>query len=146
MKQMSRKYQRFVSAEDDELKRIKERKLKELTQQRENKQKMITKPAHVTDATFNKAVQENKLAIIDCWASWCGPCMVLAPTIDALAEEYAGKVFIGKLDVDENPKTAEQFQVFSIPTLLVMKDGVEVDRVVGLCQKNYIEDKLKKHL
>jgi len=55
-------------------------------------------------------------------------------------------VFIGKLDVDENPKTAEQFQVFSIPTLLIMKDGAEVDRVVGLCQKNYIEDKLKKHL
>jgi thioredoxin 1 len=72
--------------------------------------------------------------------------MVLAPTIDALAKEYAGKVFIGKLDVDENPKTAEQFQVFSIPTLLIMKDGAEVDRVVGLCQKNYIEDKLKKHL
>lgn len=135
-----------MSAEDDELKRIKERKLRELTQQKEKKQKMSTEPAHVTDATFSKAVQENKLAIIDCWASWCGPCMVLAPTIDVLAKEYAGKVFIGKLDVDENPKTAEQFQVFSIPTLLIMKDGVEVDRIVGLCQKNYIEDKLKKHL
>jgi thioredoxin 1 len=70
----------------------------------------------------------------------------LAPTIEVLAKEYAGKVFVGKLNVDDNPATAERFQVFSIPTTLVMKGGKEVDRIVGCVPKDYIETVLKKHL
>jgi thioredoxin 1 len=70
----------------------------------------------------------------------------LAPTIEELAREYAGKTLVGKLDVDDNPNTAERFQVFSIPTLIVFKDGCEADRLVGLCPKKNLEALLKKHL
>jgi thioredoxin 1 len=113
---------------------------------REGKNKMGNEPFHVTDANFDEIIKTNKVALIDFGAGWCGPCRAIAPTIIELANDYSGKVLVGKLDVDENPKTAECFQVFSIPTLLVFKDGREVDRLVGLCAKNRIEDVLKKHL
>jgi thioredoxin 1 len=107
---------------------------------------MGNKPFHVTDADFDETLKNNKVALIDFWAAWCGPCIALAPTIEELAKEYSGKVLVGKLDVDENSKTAECFQVFSIPTLIVFKNGCEVDRLVGLCAKNRIEGILQKHL
>lgn len=107
---------------------------------------MDNEPLHVTDAIFDETIKNNKLALIDFWAGWCGPCRALAPTIEEIARDYSGKVLVGKLDVDQNSKTAECFQVFSIPTLVVFKDGCEVERLVGLCAKNRIEDALKKHL
>jgi len=137
--------EQFIS-EDAELKRIREAKLKTLSENRERMQKMSMKPAHVTDSNFNEIVNKHQLALIDCWASWCGPCLALAPTIEELAKEYSGKVFIGKLDVDENPQTAECFQIFSIPTVLIMKNGKEAERIVGLVPKKHIEAALKKHL
>jgi thioredoxin 1 len=73
--------------------------------------------------------------VVDFWATWCGPCRALAPTIAELAAEYSGKVLIAKLDVDQNPETAEKFQVFSIPTMIIFKDGKEVDRLVGYAQR-----------
>jgi thioredoxin 1 len=103
-------------------------------------------PLHLNDAKFDETIKNNKVALVDFWAGWCGPCRALAPTIEELARDYSGKVLVGKLDVDESPKTAECFQVFSIPTLVVFKDGCEVERLVGLCAKNRIEDLLKKHL
>jgi thioredoxin 1 len=108
--------------------------------------RMGNEPFHVTDANFDETVKNNKVALIDFWAGWCGPCRALAPTIVELARDYNGKVLVGKLDVDENPKTAECFQVFSIPTMIVFKDGCEVERLVGLCAKNRIEDALQKQL
>jgi len=106
---------------------------------------MSTEPFHVTDANFEETIKKNKLVFVDFWANWCGPCRALAPTIVELAKEYSGKVVIGKLDVDENPATAQQFQVFSIPTMIVFKNGAEAERLVGLCAKNRIVDILKKH-
>jgi len=103
-------------------------------------------PFHLTDTNFDEAVKNNNIVLIDFGADWCAPCRALAPTIEELAKEYNGKVLVGKLDVDENPKTAECFQVFSIPTLIVFKNGCEVDRLVGLCAKNRIEVLLQKHL
>ena len=103
-------------------------------------------PFHVTDVTFEETVKNNRLVLIDFWATWCGPCRALAPTIDELAHEYAGKVLIGKLDVDGNPLCAEKFQVLSIPTLLFFKDGQEVDRLVGLCTKVNIVAVINKYL
>ncbi|NWF86261.1 thioredoxin [Candidatus Bathyarchaeota archaeon] len=103
-------------------------------------------PAHITDINFNEIIQKNALALIDCWAPWCGPCQAIGPTIEQLATEYAGRVLIGKLNVDENPQIAEQFQIYSIPTMLIIKNGREVARIVGLCPKNHIESILKKHL
>lgn len=106
---------------------------------------MSSEPFHITDANFEQTIKSNKLVLVDFWANWCGPCRALAPTIAELAKEYGGKVLIGKLDVDENPQTAEKFQVFSIPTMIVFKDGAEVDRLVGLCPRNRITDALAKH-
>ena len=106
---------------------------------------MSSEPFHVTDANFEETIKKNNLVFIDFWASWCGPCRALAPTIVELAKEYTGKILIGKLDVDENPSTAERFQVFSIPTMIVFKNGQEAERLVGMCSKNKIVDTLKKH-
>ena len=144
---MSGEHKQFISEEDKELERIKEKKLKQLlARRRERKTEMPNKPVHITDANFNEIINNNSLALIDFWAPWCGPCIVLAPTIEELAKEYAGKVFVGKLNVDENPRTAERFQIFSIPTLVIMKNGQEVDRIIGLVPKKHIEAILKKHM
>ena len=96
---------------------------------------MTNSPFHLNDANFDEIVKNNKLVLIDFWAGWCGPCRALAPTIEELAKELEGKVLVAKLDVDESPRTAERFQVFSIPTVVLIKDGCEVDRIVGLCPK-----------
>jgi len=139
---MSDEHEQFISEEDEELRRIREKKLVEL---KEKKLEMTAE--HVlTDSNFNEIISKHSLALIDCWAPWCGPCLALAPTIEKLAEEYNGKIIVGKLNVDENPRTAERFQIFSIPTMLIMKNGKEVDRIVGLVPKNHVEAVLRKHL
>jgi len=106
---------------------------------------MSAEPFHITDSNFEETIKKNKLVFVDFWANWCGPCRALAPTIQELAKEYSGKALIGKLDVDENPAAAEKFQVFSIPTMIVFKNGQEAERLVGLCQKSRITDALQKH-
>jgi thioredoxin 1 len=143
---MSGKHEQFISEEDEELRRIREKKLGQLMEPREKRQKMSAKLIQVTDSNFNEIVSRHSLALIDCWAPWCGPCLALAPAIEELAEEYAGKAIFGKLNVDENPSTAECFQIFSIPTTLIMKNGREVERIVGLVPKRHIEAALEKHL
>jgi len=85
----------------------------------------------LTDATFEAETTQG-VALVDFWATWCGPCDDQAPIVAALAEEYDGKVLVGKLDVDENPKTAERFGVSAIPTLIVFRDGKVVRTLVGL--------------
>ena len=107
---------------------------------------MSIEPFHVTDANFEETLMKNKVVFVDFWANWCGPCRALAPTIVELSKEYSGKVLIGKLDVDENPATAEKFQVFSIPTVILVKDGHEAERIVGLCPKKQYDGALQKHL
>jgi thioredoxin 1 len=144
---MNDEREQFISEEDEELRRIKENKLKELMhQQQEKKQEMNAGPAHVTDASFDDVIRKNSLALIDFWAEWCGPCRMITPIIEELAREYGGRVFFGKLNVDENASTAERFQVYSIPTLLIMKGGKEADRIVGCVPKEHIVSALKKHL
>ena len=143
---MSGEHKQFISEENEELRRIKEKKLKELMRLKEKKQEMRAKPVPVTDSNFNEMVNKNSLALIDCWAPWCGPCVVISPIVEELAKEYVGKVFVGKLNVDENPRTAGRFQIFGIPTLLIIRNGKEVDRIVGLVPKDHIEARLKKHL
>jgi len=106
---------------------------------------MSTQPFHITDSNFEETLKKSKLVLVDFWANWCGPCRALAPTIEELAKEYNGKALVGKLDVDENPATAERFQVFSIPTMILFKDGTETERLVGLCPKSRISDTLNKH-
>jgi thioredoxin 1 len=139
-----------TSGEDIELERIRAKKMRELmkravgeaTEQKE----ILSVPITVSDADFDRVVQQYPLIVIDCWAAWCGPCRMIAPIIDELAKDYAGKVVFGKLNVDENPKTAMRFDIMSIPTLLIMKDGKEVDRIIGVVPKQSIEAKLHKYM
>jgi thioredoxin 1 len=141
---MSSERDLFISEEDEELKRIREEKLKQLFRLKEMTSEMTDKPVHVTDGDFDDIVQKHPLVMIDFWADWCGPCRALAPIIEELAKEYAGKVFVGKLNVDDNVQTAERFQVFSIPTVVIMKEGKEVDRIVGCVPKEHFQTALKK--
>jgi thioredoxin 2 len=103
------------------------------------------KPVVVTDATFATEVERSSLPVLlDLWAQWCGPCHIIAPAIEQLATELAGRVRVAKLNIDENPKTAARFDVRSIPTLLVLKNGREVDRIVGAQPKVAIMQRLQK--
>ncbi len=137
----------FISEEDSELKHIKEEKLRKLMKKFEKGKKSLSgQVIHVTDSNFKEVISKNSLVLVDFFADWCMPCRMMAPVIEELAKDYAGKVLIGKLNVDENPATAERFQVFSIPTLIIIKAGEEVDRIVGFVPKNQVEDRLKKYL
>ena len=101
----------------------------------------------VTDANFGTLVESSPLPVLlDLWAAWCGPCRMIAPTIEALAKELNGQVLVGKLDVDANPQTASRFGVQSIPTLLILKNGHEIDRIVGVQPKTAILQHLKPHI
>lgn len=143
---MSEKHEQFISDEDKELERIREKKLYELMKTQREKERMPPEPEHLTDSNFDNVINKNPLVLIDFWAPWCGPCRALAPTIEEVSREYAGKILVGKLNVDENPQTAERFQIFSIPTLVLIKNGKEVDRMVGLVPKSRIEAFINKHL
>jgi thioredoxin len=106
-------------------------------------------PLKVTDATFGRDVLEASRAhpvLLDFWAEWCGPCRMIAPALDQLAAESAGRYRIAKLNVDDNPQTASQFGVRSIPMLLIFKDGQIVDRLIGAQPKSVIAARLNSHL
>lgn len=107
----------------------------------------INGPIVVTDANFSSEVENWPLpTLLDMWAPWCAPCRMVAPIVDQLATEMAGRIRVGKLNVDENPVTAERFQVRGIPTLLVIKAGREIDRIVGVRPKSEIAHRLERTL
>ena len=107
----------------------------------------MSKPLTVTDGSFGRDVlQAGALPVlVDAWAEWCGPCRMIAPALDQLAAESNGRYLIAKLNVDENPLTASQFGIQSIPTLLIFKNGALVDRMVGLQSKQAIALRLERH-
>ena len=101
----------------------------------------------ITDGNFQSEIMDNNgLSMVDFWAAWCGPCRIIAPFVEELATEYAGRVTVGKLDVDHNQRTAAQFGVRSIPTVLFFKDGKVVDTVVGAVPKPALDRKIQEHL
>lgn len=107
----------------------------------------VTHPQQVTDADFSQEVgQHDGLAIVDFWATWCGPCQIIAPVIEQLAQEYEGRLKVVKLDVDGNQRTAMDYNVRSIPSVLFFKDGQHVDTVVGAVPKAYLVEKIEEHL
>ncbi len=100
-----------------------------------------------TDQNFKQEILESDIvALVDFWAAWCGPCMMLGPVIEELAGEYEGKAVIAKLNVDENPATASQYGIRSIPSLLVFKNGEVVDQMLGALPKNQISKKIDEHI
>ena len=103
----------------------------------------MASPIDLTDENFQTEVVDSSLPVlVDFWATWCGPCRMVAPIVDELANEYEGKIKFGKVDVDTAQKTAGEFGIRSIPTLLIFKDGKVADQVVGAVPKKHLEEKL----
>jgi thioredoxin 1 len=135
--------------EDKELERIRRAKLQGMMKKSEASEKegiVLNKPIEVTDATFEEMIQNHSLVVVDCWAPWCGPCYMVAPVIEELARDYAGKILFGKLNVDENREVSMQYQIMGIPTLLVFKNGKLVDRIVGAMPRQMLEPKITRYL
>jgi thioredoxin 1 len=105
----------------------------------------MKKPVEVTDQTFNEFVSSNEVVVLDCWAAWCGPCRVLGPVIEKLAEERNDVIF-GKLNVDTNRQIPLKYGIMSIPTMLYFKDGKLIDKTIGALPKQVIEERLNKIL
>jgi thioredoxin 1 len=105
------------------------------------------KVVQLSDDSFESEVLKSDVPVlVDFWASWCAPCKAISPVVDSLADEFEGKVKVGKLNVDENPATPGQYGVRGIPTLILFKDGNVVDQVVGAVPKNQLEGLLNKAL
>lgn len=100
----------------------------------------------LTDGNFDEVVKKQTLLVVDCWAQWCAPCRMVAPIIEELAEDYRGKITFGKLNVDYNRSVAARYQIMSIPTLLIFRNGKIVDQKVGAIPKQVLEDELTKLL
>ena len=109
---------------------------------------MSNATVELTDVTFVTKVESDKagLVLVDFWAEWCGPCRQIGPIVDEIAKEYAGKLTVGKVDVDVNQGTAQKFGVMSIPTLMLFKDGKLVERMVGALPKNRLMAKIAPHM
>ncbi len=103
-------------------------------------------PIEITDSNFNEILKTDKPVLVDFWAEWCGPCKMIGPIVKELAAEYDGKAVIGKLNVDDNPQSAAQFGIRSIPTLLVFKNGEIVDKQIGAVPKAVLAGKLEAQL
>jgi thioredoxin 1 len=99
----------------------------------------------MTDANFLQIIQSDQPVLVDFWATWCGPCQMLAPVVDALAQETVGQFVVGKLDVDKNPGTSMKYEIRSIPTLIIFKNGQEVDRLMGAQTAARLKAKLEAH-
>lgn len=136
--------------EDEKLQRIRQRKLRQLIRKAsetvKERKSAPNKPVEITDVTFTEIIQNYSLVVIDCWAPWCGPCYMVAPLIEEMAQDYAGRILFGKLNVDENQEVATRYGIMSIPTLLVFKNGELVDRIIGAMPRKMLEPKITRHL
>ncbi len=104
------------------------------------------KTLEITDSNFNDVISKNKTVLVDFWAEWCGPCRMIGPVIEELANEYEGKAIIGKLDVDSNQESSVKYGVRSIPTILTFKDGEIIDRQVGAVPKETLTNVVDSQL
>jgi len=107
----------------------------------------MSKVAEVTDANFEAEVLKHPSPVmVDFWASWCGPCRTMAPIIEAIAAEYEGKLKVAKINVDEHQSMAAKYAIMSIPTLIIFKEGEEIDRLVGFIAQKNLAEKIKEFL
>jgi thioredoxin len=130
---------------DDELEEIRNKKLKEL-QDKMNKSPLPDVPIVLTDADMEQALIDYPKLVVDCWAVWCGPCKMVAPTIEAMAKEKAGEIVFGKLDIDNNMQTGMKYQISAVPTMLVFNNGKHVGSILGALPKQQLEVKIAEML
>lgn len=135
---------------DEKLEKIKKKKLEQLKNKYMKGEKNMDKempgtPIEMSDADIDKHIQNYEKVVVDCWAPWCGPCRMVGPVIDELANEMKGKFVFGKLNVDENKTTASKYGIMSIPSLLVFKNGKLVDKIVGAMPKDPLKSKLETY-
>jgi thioredoxin 1 len=136
---------------ENELEKIRKRKLEQLKQHYMiGGTKMETTipdaPLQITDANINEHVNKYPAMAIDCWAPWCAPCRMVAPVVEQLAKDMKGKMVFGKLNVDENQATSLKYQIMSIPTLLIFRQGQLVDKIIGAMPKDILKSKLEPYL
>ena len=131
---------------DDELESIRKRYITDILNNADKKEAKKMEPVVLTDRTFDEALKNDKILVVDFWATWCAPCRFLSPVIEELAGEYAGRINFGKVDVDENPQVSSKFDIRSIPTVIMFKNGKVVDTSIGAVPKQMLEAKLKRLL
>jgi len=131
--------------EDEELERIRLRKLKRLMD--ESKGMKVEAVTTLNSSSFDKAIKSaNMPLLVDFWAGWCMPCRVMAPVIEELARDYAGKVIFAKVNVDENPEVSQRYNIMSIPHFIIFKNGKPIERIIGAVGREPLEEALRKHL
>lgn len=143
-------YDVYYTSTMNELEELRKKKLEQLQKQYMNVGKNMENnapntPIQITDADVEQTIKKYTTIAIDCWAPWCGPCLMIHPIIEELAKEMQGKIVFGKLNVDENPTTSAKHQIMSIPTLLVFKNGALVDRIIGAMPKEMLKAKLETY-
>jgi len=126
----------------DERERIRQEKMAKILDQQDMPDTIIA----VSDSTFEETLKKYNMVVVDFWATWCMPCKMIAPFVEALAKKMAGNVVFARLDVDENPRTATRYQIMSIPTLMVFKEGAPVKRIIGAVPQQYIEQQITEAL
>jgi thioredoxin 1 len=141
---------RLGLSQDEEIENINKKKMEAMMQKqndlRASQAQSPGEPVVLTDSTFSSEVSKHQLVVVDFWAAWCGPCRMVAPIVEQLAKEYAGRVTFGKLNVDENPEISQKFGIQSIPTMIVFKNGKAVDGLIGALPKAQIENKFRSYL
>jgi len=134
--------------DDEELQRTRQAKLREITRRAdsEKQEAPLNKPIEVTDVTFKEIIQNHPLVVVDCRAPWCRPCNAVAPIIEELSKDYAGKILFGILNVDENLQVSMQYGIMSIPTLLIFRSGKLLNKIIGAMSRQMLESKITQYL
>uniref|UniRef100_A0A7C2S9E8 Thioredoxin n=1 Tax=Archaeoglobus fulgidus TaxID=2234 RepID=A0A7C2S9E8_ARCFL len=133
----------------DELELIRQKKIREMMQKmsgEENARNVLNSPVKLTSSNFNEIIKNNENVVVDFWAEWCMPCRMIAPVVEELAKEYAGKVVFGKLNTDENPAIASRYGISAIPTLIFFKKGKPVDQIVGAMPKSELKRWVERNI